>query len=77
MLTLDEIKNMTPAQALARGMRRWNKESGLYLIPLSDWKNWPNGIEVTSILGDTKIKGKDYIDEDTRGGLLAFGIIIK
>lgn len=77
MLTLEEIKQMTVSQAEARGMVRWNEESGLYLIPLRDWKNWPNGIQVTSILGNTKIKGQDYIDEDTRAGLLAFGIMIK
>lgn len=76
MLTLSEIKNMTISQAIARGMRSWDG-NGLYLIPLKDWPNWPNGVELTSILGEKVIKGKDYIDEDTRGGLLAFGIYPK
>lgn len=75
MLTLSEIENMTVAQAIARGMASWDGK--LYLIALRDWNNWPNGVELTSILGDTKIKGKDYIDEDTRGGLLAYGIYPK
>lgn len=66
---------MTISQAIARGMRSW--DGNLYLIPLVDWKNWPEGCKVTSILGETKVKGKDYIDEDTRGGLLAYGIYPK
>lgn len=75
MLTLSEIENMTVSQAIARGMRPWDGK--LYLIALSDWNNWPNGVELTSINGNTKIKGKDYIDEDTRFGLLAYGIYPK
>lgn len=75
MLTLSQIKEMTISQAIARGMRSWNGK--LYLIPLADWKNWPKGCEVTSILGETKVKGKDYINKDTRGGLLAYGIYLK
>ena len=75
MLTLKEIENMTVSQAVARGMRSWDGE--LYLIPLTDWHNWPNGSRVTSILGTVRVKGKDKIDEDTRAGLLAFGIYPK
>lgn len=75
MLTLSEIENMTVSQAIARGMRSWDDK--LYLILLSDWPNWPDGCKVTSICGDTKTKGKDHIDEDTRGGLLAYGIYPK
>lgn len=63
---------MTVSQAVSRGMRSWDGK--LYLIPLSDWRNWPDGVEVTSICGDKKTKGKDHIDEDTRAGLLAWGI---
>lgn len=72
MLTIEQINKMTVAEALCRGMRSW--DGNLYLIPLCYCKNWPNGIEVTSINGAKKVKGQDYIDEDTRGGLLAFGI---
>lgn len=75
MLTLSEIENMTVSQAFARGMGSWDGK--LYLISLRDWPNWPDGVELTSICGDKKIKGKDYIDEDTRGGLLAYGIYPK
>lgn len=75
MLTLSQIKEMTIPQAIARGMRSWDRH--LYLIPLADWKNWPDGCEVVSIIGETIIKGKDSINEDTRGGLLAYGIYLK
>ena len=74
-LTIKQIENMTIAEAKARGMGNWDGK--LYLIPLSDYDNWPNGCKLTSINGDTCIKGKDYIDQDTRFGLLAFGIYPK
>ena len=74
-LTLQEIDNMTISQAVARGMCSW--DGHLYLIPLSDYSNWPDGVELTSITGNKRVKGKDYIDDDTRGGLLAYGIYPK
>lgn len=74
-LSIKQIENMTKHEAEDRGMASWDGK--LYLIPLSDWHNWPKGCKVTSILGDICIKGKDYIDEDTRGGFLAFGIYPK
>ena len=75
MLTIKEIKEMTIPEAIRRGMVSWDGE--LYLIPLRDWQNWPQGAEVTSINGDVKVKGSDNIDEDTRYGLLAWGIYPK
>lgn len=71
-LTIEEIESMTVEEALERGMCSWDGD--LYLIPESDFDNWPQGVVLTSILGNRVIKGKDPIDMDTRGGLLAFGI---
>lgn len=35
----------------------------------------PDGTRVVSIFGQEKIKGRDPIDNDTRGGRLAFGLL--
>ena len=75
MLTKEQINSMTIDQAVARGMGNWNRK--LYLIHESDYNNWPDGVELTSILGEKVIKGKDRIDMDTRGGYLAYGIYPK
>lgn len=35
----------------------------------------PDGTELYSIMGKRAVKGVDEIDDDTRGGHLAFGIL--
>lgn len=57
----------------------WKLESGeiINLIHIDNYKDIPNGTELYDIFGKKYIKGKDYIDNDTRGGYLAFGILIK
>lgn len=54
-------------------MRKWTGD--LWLFTLSEFEQLPNGFEVTSIGGEKKIKGKDYIDDDTRFGYMAYGVI--
>ncbi len=54
-------------------MVRWD-ENGLWLFTLVEFKQLPDGIELESIIGDKAIKGKDYIDDDTRGGYIAWGV---
>lgn len=44
------------------------------LVHENDFKNIPDGTELVCIDGTKVIKGKDYIDNDTRGGYLAYGI---
>lgn len=46
----------------------------LWLVTPEELALLPDGFELTSITGDKVIKGKDYIDGDTRGGHTAFGI---
>lgn len=75
MLTLSEIENMTVSQAIARGMGSWDGK--LYLIHHTDFINWPDGVELTSICGDKVVTGRDHIDMDTRFGYLAYGIYPK
>jgi hypothetical protein len=53
-------------------MAPWDEE--LYLFTPEEYEQLPDGIELTSISGDSKIKGKDYIDMDTRFGHIAYGV---
>lgn len=56
-------------------MTRWDEESGLYLFTPEEFTKLPDGIKLTSISKKTFTKGIDYIDQDTRFGHLAFGVI--
>lgn len=60
------------AQLLARGFRRWNS-SGLLLIPLTLLSQVPATYVLTSIRGLRLAAAR--IDQDTRGGLLAWGVM--
>lgn len=55
---------------------KWITDDGkeIYLLTLEQFNQIPDGIELVSILSERKIKGVDYIDDDTRMGVLAFGI---
>ncbi len=56
-------------------MTRWDEESGLYLFTPEEFTKLPNGFKLTSISKKTAVKGTDYIDQDTRFGHLAFGVV--
>lgn len=72
---------------IRRGWRMWSQEElfedgdgkrkVLLLCPLSDYPNVPSGTAMYSITGEKKVKGTDYIDDDTRGGCMAFGILVE
>lgn len=53
-------------------MQKWN--SNLWLLTEDEFNQLPDGTELIAIDNDKVIKGKDYIDLDTRGGHLAFGV---
>lgn len=65
----------TATSLAVRGWVRWNKESDLYLCPIAEFDDLPDGIALHSISGLVAVKGRDDIDKDTRGGFLAYGII--
>jgi hypothetical protein len=46
----------------------------LWLFTKEEYEQLPDGIELTSINGDIRIKGVDEIDKDTRFGYLAYGV---
>jgi len=54
-------------------MRHWDGK-GLMLVTVDEFNKLPDGIELECIDGSVVTKGKDYIDEDTPGGVMAFGI---
>ena len=54
-------------------MAPWDGE--LYLFTPEEYEQLPDGIELHSIMKDKSvIKGKDYIDMDTRFGYIAYGV---
>lgn len=53
-------------------MTRWDQD--LWLFTPKEFAQLPDGIELESISGDIKTKGRDDIDQDTRFGYLAWGV---
>lgn len=53
-------------------MTRWEGE--LFLLTPAEYKQLPDGTILTCINGEDKIKGADYIDQETRFGHLAYGV---
>lgn len=49
-------------------------EYSIHLVTPEQFEGFPDGFEFISISGEHAIKGTDYIDDDTRFGLLAYGI---
>ena len=57
-----------------RNDNRWTDEPDpLWLLTLDELATVPEGSVLTSINGDTKVVGMDYIDDDTRFGYTAYG----
>jgi hypothetical protein len=53
-------------------MIKWN--DNLWIFTIDEFNKLPDGIELTSVNGGKVIKGVDYVDLDTRGKYIAFGI---
>ena len=71
-LTLADFWTLTESEMNSLGFGKWG-DSGLQLIPLWAFNYIADGEVLTSISGDTVIKGKDKIDLDVRFGCIAFG----
>jgi hypothetical protein len=55
--------------------RPWPHEGEyISLLTPEEFARLPNGVTVISIFGKEYVKGRDYIDDETRGGRLAFGV---
>lgn len=57
-------------------MIKWEEAgpNSLWLVTPAEFEKLPDGMVFESIGGKFYTKGKDYIDQDVRGGHLAFGV---
>lgn len=72
-----DFSNITKEDAIMLGFKRWDKESDLYLIPLYLLPVIPVGAELTCIDREKTIYDGTNIDNDSRFGCIAWGIIIE
>jgi hypothetical protein len=57
-------------------MKQWDKQRNLWLFTMEELEQVPDGTLIDCIVpGHEAVKGKDHIDDDTRGGYLAYGIV--
>ncbi len=69
--TKDEARRLQHARLRIKGGRV------IYLLKPKDLRCLPDGVALTSILGEKMIKGWDDIDRDVQNGYLAFGLSLK
>jgi hypothetical protein len=55
-------------------VQKWSDDNDLWLLTIEEFIEVPNGTVLLSISDDTAVKGKDYIDDDTRFGCMAYGL---
>jgi hypothetical protein len=56
-------------------MIKWSEDGELWLLTPAEFAQLPDGTELGCIDDTTAVKGRDTIDDDTRGGHLAYGIV--
>lgn len=58
-------------------MKLWERtlKGELWLFTPEEFQHMPDGLELLCINGSTAIKGQDEIDQDTRAGVLAYGVL--
>lgn len=77
---LDEIKkhidwdNLTESDCKELRFKRWDEESGIYLIPLYLFPIIPIGFKVYCINGSEIVNDGTNLDNDTRFGCIAYGV---
>jgi hypothetical protein len=72
----DRIENISTKTLLDMGCQWWSTDQGLLLLtPAVLKEHVAVGTVLTSINNEKVIVGADYIDDDTRYGLLAYGIL--
>lgn len=55
---------------------RWDdRPDPLWLLTPAEFLRVPDGATLVCISGETAVKGQDYIDQDTRGGCIAWGFL--
>jgi len=73
-LLIDHVGDITKLSLddlISLGFTKWKDD--LYLIPFWLFELVPDGVEFTTINGETIVKGVDTLDIDSRMGMLSFG----
>lgn len=71
-ITCDMIQQVSLDSLYAAGFHNW--DGTMVLLPLWAFKIMRSGERLKSIMGEYKTVGTDYIDDDTRGGCIAYGV---
>ena len=56
-------------------VKKWNEE--LWLLTINEYNELPDNTQLKCIDNEIVIKGKDYIDLDTRFGVIAYGLTLQ
>lgn len=56
-------------------MKKWNEE--LWLLTINEYNELPDNTQLKCIDNEIVIKGNDYIDLDTRFGVIAYGLTLQ
>lgn len=55
---------------------KWDdRDDPLWLLTPAEYERVPDGATLVCISGKTAVKGSDYVDQDTRGGCIAWGFL--
>lgn len=73
-VSISEIKSMSTDEWDSLGIRRWDEQ--LRVLPLWMYNYVADGERLTCIDGKVVTKGTDAIDDDVRGGCIAYGFIV-
>lgn len=70
-----DVEKLTKNQMLDLGFRLWSEEHEFLLIPLWILPFLPERLTVCHLDGESEIVDKGELDNDHRGGMLAYGIM--
>ena len=56
-------------------VKKWNEE--LWLLTINEYNELPDNTQLKCIDDEIVIKGNDYIDLDTRFGVIAYGLTLQ
>lgn len=70
-----DFNQLTDDELRFLGFKNFSENSKDYLVPLWLLRALPNGTKLQSLMGTTVEVGRDYIDNDIRGGFTAFSLI--
>jgi hypothetical protein len=72
--TLPKLMGFNP-ESRERNIAWDERDDKLWLLTPDEFDFIPDGTKLVCINGKTAVKGRDRIDQDTRGGFLAWGLL--